>query len=231
MGDFNQYLWVSQNKNLVKSPILEIGSKFYNLETSINYRSIFPQHEYFGLDISDGQNVDLVVDITIPFGELAERINNKRFRTIICNSVLEHVDNIYNAAQNIYRLLDQNGVLIVSVPFVWEEHGYPNDYWRFTPNGIKYLFPEINFIDELSTISSDVDQDYSLTSSGVNNFILRENQFQYNSQVSNRILRKLLRFKQFMINKEFRFEYINRILFKRKNLLKKSCINMIGTKV
>ena len=32
-----------------------------------------------------------------------------------------------------------------SVPFVWRIHAYPSDYWRFTKEGVKLLFPRIRF--------------------------------------------------------------------------------------
>ena len=230
MGDFNQYFWVQENKFLVNGPILEVGSKFYNPKTSMNYRKLFPELTYKGLDVAEGDNVDFVADITQAFEKLERELEPKRFNTIICNSVLEHVDNIFAAAENISRLLHEQGVLFISVPFVWEEHGYPNDYWRFTPNGVKYLFPKITFLEEKTTVSSDVDGDMCKATVGINDFTLRENIFQHRASESNSFFRKLSRMKEIIINPEFRLEYLNRNFFKRKNLLKKTCVNMVGIK-
>jgi len=33
----------------------------------------------------------------------------------------------------------------MTVPFVWKFHGYPNDYYRYTHNGIKKLFKNYNW--------------------------------------------------------------------------------------
>jgi hypothetical protein len=50
--------------------------------------------------------------------------------------------------------LNKNGVLYVSVPFSWKFHAYPSDYWRFTPEGIRILFPKIVFNFENSNMST-----------------------------------------------------------------------------
>lgn len=46
----------------------------------------------------------------------------------------------------------QDGVVFISVPFCWKIHGYPSDYWRFTPEAIKVLFPEIKFLNDRSNM-------------------------------------------------------------------------------
>lgn len=35
--------------------------------------------------------------------------------------------------------------IFVSVPFVWRYHAYDKDYWRMTKDGIKALFPRIEW--------------------------------------------------------------------------------------
>ena len=37
--------------------------------------------------------------------------------------------------------------MFLSVPWVWRFHGYPSDYWRFSPEALKFLFPGFK-IDE-----------------------------------------------------------------------------------
>jgi len=43
------------------------------------------------------------------------------------------------------RLLKPGGKVVLSVPFAWKFHGYPSDYWRFTREGVKKLFPRIDW--------------------------------------------------------------------------------------
>ena len=37
---------------------------------------------------------------------------------------------------------------MLSVPFAWKFHGYPSDYWRFTREGVKKLFPRIDWDED-----------------------------------------------------------------------------------
>ena len=60
-------------------------------------------------------------------------------------------------AANITRLLGANGCLYVSVPHAWKFHGYPSDYWRFTPEGVKKLFPDLSFDESVAVSYTHLD--------------------------------------------------------------------------
>lgn len=143
MGDKNQLLFAKSYAHLVKGPILEIGSHDYG--TTQDFRSLFPQCEYVGTDMLPGKGVDLVLDLTAELSVIDQALGGKRFQTIICMSVLEHCSDPFRMARNIEALMAEDGVLLLSVPFVWELHGYPDDYWRFTPNGVRRLFSGLDF--------------------------------------------------------------------------------------
>ena len=59
---------------------------------------------------------------------------------------MEHVAKPWLAAKNIENILKHGGLLIWTTPWVWRIHGYPSDYWRFTPNGVRQLFSCINWL-------------------------------------------------------------------------------------
>lgn len=146
MGDKNQLSFVKQHINKLKGPYLEIGSKDYG--STQDLRSLFASdNKYIGIDIEQGKGVDLTVDLTQEFNKIDEVLSRGRFGTIICLSVLEHCEQPFVMADNITRLLRDGGHLVISVPFAWQFHGYPSDYWRFTHEGIKKLFPQIRFYD------------------------------------------------------------------------------------
>ena len=65
MGDLNQLLFVQKNKDRVKGPILEIGSKDHG--NTQNLRSLFPNFEYVGVDMEQGKGVDIALDFTSDF--------------------------------------------------------------------------------------------------------------------------------------------------------------------
>jgi SAM-dependent methyltransferase len=156
VGDVNQFAWVSRNQQLLSGPVLEIGSRHYSADTSQDYRSLCDAIGYLGVDLSAGDNVDLVLDLSRNFEEVDAALGHRTFGTVICASVLEHVENVWAMASNISRLVESGGRLLLSVPMSWRFHGYPSDYWRFTPNGVRVLFPSFEFDPELSTISSNL---------------------------------------------------------------------------
>jgi SAM-dependent methyltransferase len=59
------------------------------------------------------------------------------FDTVLCTSVLEHVDNAEYAVAEIARVLKPGGRLLVTVPFLYPEHEAPYDFWRTTHHGLR----------------------------------------------------------------------------------------------
>ena len=232
MGDFNQFTWVENNRHLIKGPVLEIGSKFYDSTTSIDYRKICAGAAYTGVDLSEGENVDKVIDFTSDINSIRETLNGT-FNTIICCSVMEHVKDIYAFAKNLSTVLNSDGVLFLSVPFTWEFHGYPNDFWRFTPAAIKFLFPTLDFSMSKITISSSQDRDVLtlLKDEDINRFLLKENvylKFEEKNSGAFRLLKKLINVIRYPV---YRKELIIRKMLGSEYRLSLSCINMIGVKL
>jgi ubiquinone/menaquinone biosynthesis C-methylase UbiE len=58
---------------------------------------------------------------------------------ILCGCVLEHVDDVQAAVRECWRVLTPGGVFFVGVPFNQPLHKVPQDFWRFTEFGIRYL--------------------------------------------------------------------------------------------
>ena len=146
MGDPNQLSFINRNKSLFKGPFLEVGSHDYGETQAL--RPVFAgEGEYVGLDMIEGPGVDLTLDLTLPFDQIDAKLNGQRFGTIFCLSVMEHCAQPFLMAQNMTKLLAPGGRICISVPFAWEFHGYPSDYWRFTHEGVKLLFPDLAFDD------------------------------------------------------------------------------------
>jgi SAM-dependent methyltransferase len=153
MGDANQYEWVKKHADRVEAPILEIGSKNYG-SVSYDYRGLFVgRGAYVGADMSPGDGVDVVADLTADFDCLPESLRTTRFGAILCLSVMEHVRDIYRFALNLRQLLAADGVAFVSVPWVWRFHGYPSDYWRFSPEALRFLLAPLQLDETASCIS------------------------------------------------------------------------------
>ena len=143
MGDVNQLLFVTSLSGSLEGPVLEVGSRDYG--NTQDFRALFKGADYVGIDMQAGKGVDLVLDLTDDFESLDRRLGGRRFGTLICMSVLEHCRDPFRMARNIEALLAEGGNLVIGAPFVWELHGFPDDYWRFTPSGIRVLFPSLDF--------------------------------------------------------------------------------------
>jgi len=144
MGDINQLIFIQKYAEQLNGPFLEVGSKDYG--TTQDLRALFAHSDkYIGVDMEDGPGVDIVLNLTEDFEEIDTKLRGQRFATIFCLSVLEHCEQPFKMAENLTLLLKQKGRICISVPFSWKIHGYPNDYWRFTPDGIRKLFPNVEF--------------------------------------------------------------------------------------
>jgi hypothetical protein len=232
MGDFNQYLWVKSNLNFLKSDVIEIGSKSYSQNTFNDYRKLCTDNEikYLGVDLSEGPNVDLIIDFTEDFSVIQEKLKLK-FNTVICCSVLEHVKDIFKFAKNTTSIINPGGVLFLSVPFIWEYHGYPYDYWRFTPAGVEYLFDQFSFPLEYRTISSHVPKDMVPLAENPNHFSYKELLNGTNNPESMPKRVKLLRsLYNVIIRNRVIDEHILYASIGTTRYFKSSCINMIGFK-
>ena len=117
----------------IAGPIYEFGSLQVTGADEENLRLLFPGVEYVGADMREGPGVDRVLDlhdIDLP-GETAA--------CVLCLDTLEHVEYPRRAIEEIHRILRPNGILVLSSVFEFPIHGYPNDYWRFTPEGFRSL--------------------------------------------------------------------------------------------
>lgn len=102
------------------------------------YRSLFSVDEYIGLDIDNDISrqrgiADYLYDgNTFPFAD-------ESFDSVLCNQVLEHVFNPDEFLREIARVLKPGGKLLLTVPFVWDEHEQPYDYARYSSFGLHAL--------------------------------------------------------------------------------------------
>ncbi|MCK5096128.1 MAG: class I SAM-dependent methyltransferase [Candidatus Pacebacteria bacterium] len=105
------------------------------LARKIDYKIMDPVPDY---------NPDIVGDIhNMPFG-------NNELDGIICNAVLEHIENPFKAVSEMYRVLKPNGACFVYVPFLYYYHaqpGYYKDYWRYTKDSLKMLFKDFSVME------------------------------------------------------------------------------------
>jgi hypothetical protein len=67
------------------------------------------------------------------------------FNTVIMVSVMEHVKNPFEISDCIYQILKPGGFLFNSTPFIFPHHPSPEDNYRFSPQGLKYVHESSGF--------------------------------------------------------------------------------------
>jgi SAM-dependent methyltransferase len=108
------------------------------------YRDLFHVSDYVGIEVADSyqkfkSHADVFYDGTIfPF-------QSGFFDHAISFQVLEHVVDANLFISEVSRLLRSDGTLLLSVPFIWEEHEVPNDRLRYTSYGICELLEKHGF--------------------------------------------------------------------------------------
>ncbi|MEI3003854.1 MAG: class I SAM-dependent methyltransferase [Victivallales bacterium] len=70
---------------------------------------------------------------------------DKFFDTLLSSQVLEHVFNPDEFLSEINRCLKNDGIFLLTVPFIWDEHEKPQDFGRYTSFGVRHLLQEHGF--------------------------------------------------------------------------------------
>lgn len=66
---------------------------------------------------------------------------------VFCTGTLEHLPDPWGAAREIARITRPGGIVHIDAPFMQGYHADPHDYWRFTQDGLRKLFPGFEEID------------------------------------------------------------------------------------
>lgn len=109
------------------------------------YQSLFYVEEYVGLDIDNEITrqrgfADYFYDgQSFPFPD-------EKFNAVLCNQVLEHVFNPDQFLGEINRVMVPSAKMVLTVPFVWDEHEQPYDYARYSSFGLKALLERNGFM-------------------------------------------------------------------------------------
>ncbi len=111
------------------------------------YLRYFEGHvdQYFGIDIEkethdhSNEDVNLIFDgETLPF-------EDGSFDSAVTFQVLEHVFAPDRFVSELRRVLRPGGALLLTAPFIWEEHEQPLDYGRYTSFGLRHLLEKNGF--------------------------------------------------------------------------------------
>ena len=76
------------------------------------------------------------------------------YDVIIADNVFEHLRYPYSAARNVLDMLNPEGVFLMSTPFLVKVHKEPDDYTRWTEDGLKCFLEDSGFAEHRIQVAS-----------------------------------------------------------------------------
>jgi SAM-dependent methyltransferase len=113
------------------------------------YRSLFPSGwSYVGLDIDDAKDRFKYDNASIiHYDGKFFPLDDDSMDVVFHSEVIEHVPDTNNFLKECHRVLSPCGEMVFTVPFSARYHYIPNDFWRFTPSGLKCCLEKAGFTD------------------------------------------------------------------------------------
>tara|TARA_R110002167_G_scaffold97365_1_gene257064 strand:- start:272 stop:928 length:657 start_codon:yes stop_codon:yes gene_type:complete len=138
--EYNKFVLSSIGSLESEKNVLDIGGgRGKNFKTG--------EANYYVLDISKHNDSSFIQgDITSCDLNL-----DIKFNVIVTKDTFEHILNPWDATQNILNLLVEGGLFFCSVPFNWRFHPSPYDAYRYTHQGLKYLFERNGGLQEVDS--------------------------------------------------------------------------------
>jgi SAM-dependent methyltransferase len=110
------------------------------------YRELFDHCRYLTTDWEKSLHVTpSEVDIVASADALP--LEDRAADAALLTQVLEHVQDPAAVLAETARILRPAGRIFLTVPFVWELHELPFDFWRFTPASLERLLMAAGFVD------------------------------------------------------------------------------------
>jgi len=122
-----------------KTKILDVGCGFKPWLAFFDRNNV----EYTGIDFEkETSSADFIGSSeNLPFSE-------NTFDALIYSEVFEHIKNLNPALKELRRVSKNNSLIFISSPFIFPEHGIPNDFQRLT----QYFYEEVFKKDEIIEI-------------------------------------------------------------------------------
>lgn len=108
------------------------------------YEKCFNASQYVGLEINSASKQSLF-HTDVRYDGYAIPFRDNVFDSVLAFQVLEHVFEPDIFFGEIRRVLKPDGILLLTVPFIWEEHEKPNDFARYSSFGLDYLLNKQRF--------------------------------------------------------------------------------------
>ncbi len=107
---------------------------------SEQYRPVFEARgaECIGADIDPGHDLQFEPDKPLP-------LESTSMDCVVSFQVLEHVRDVGLYLREARRVLKKSGSLLLSTHGIWPYHPHPQDFWRWTREGLRAIVEENGF--------------------------------------------------------------------------------------
>ncbi|MBH1672493.1 methyltransferase domain-containing protein [Stenotrophomonas maltophilia] len=143
--------YIERHAGALGDDVLEVGSRIQDPAAWWCTNRDLANGQWTGIDMQAGEGVDQVADIHDLPAEWAGR-----FSGIVCSEVLEHVARPWMALPELRRVLQPGGLLVITTLFAFPEHGYPDDYYRYSQSGLRLLLADAGFSDVATEYAGEV---------------------------------------------------------------------------
>lgn len=108
------------------------------------YRAWMPQGRLVTYDLDRKNAPDVLGRAeTLP-------LRSEVFDLVVSTELLEHCSEPGAVAEEAHRVLRPGGTLVLTTPFVYVVHGWPDDYYRYTAAGLEHLFRRFSRVEVVS---------------------------------------------------------------------------------
>jgi SAM-dependent methyltransferase len=140
-----RYFLYKNLKEIVKKYNLSENKKILDVGCGVKpYKELFKNCEYIGIDIEGGGHKDEYKIVDLYFDGKNIPFENETFDVVLSTQVLEHTYDFDYLLKEMIRVLRKDGHLLITTPFVWNEHEIPFDFYRFTKFFYKNKIKDLN---------------------------------------------------------------------------------------
>ena len=137
--------FIERHADKLGDDVLEVGSRMTIPDAWWIVNRDLAKGKWTGIDMQQGSGVDQVVDIHSPPKEWTGR-----FSGVLCSEVLEHVARPWVALPKLREIMQPGGWMVVTTLTSFPIHGFPDDYYRYTPSGLKLLLEDAGFTNVMT---------------------------------------------------------------------------------
>jgi SAM-dependent methyltransferase len=108
----------------------------------VDYAPYFPN----AFAVTKRKDVPADMHVDLHYRELSQ-IDSESFDVILCTGLLEHIPDPQRLIDDLRRILKPGGKLILSASAVFSFHECPDNYFHFTPYGMRLLLKDFSTIE------------------------------------------------------------------------------------